>query len=769
MIEFDLDFNKMACEPEAAYQVNRELNLAWEIVEETGANLFLTGRAGTGKTTFLKRLREETGKRLVVLAPTGVAAINASGTTLHSFFQLPFAPYIPGKGFLSSDKKFLNMSRQKKRLIASLSLLVIDEISMVRPDTLDAIDSILRRLRHSSAPFGGVQLLLIGDIRQLPPVVKEDEWQHLSQYYSTPYFFESHALKRAGFLTVELSTVYRQSDKVFLEILNSIRDGKANQHTLSILNSRLNPGFNPADDEGYIRLTTHNRTAGAINEARLSSLESPGFSFEAEVEGEFPETAFPAEKILRLKKGAQVMFIKNDAGTNRRFYNGMIGIVTELSEEKICVSPHHGGETIEVERMEWENTRFMVDAADGKVAQETIGVFRQYPLQLAWAITIHKSQGLTFDRAIIDAMHSFAPGQTYVALSRCRSLEGLVLESPVPPGAVITDSTVTHFVDFYENNIPGTERIERLKNDYAFTLLSELFDFEGLKRSYEDFSRYAFEYLVPPFPRLEAELSAWKKDIEEKLLSVAARFLDSYRARSISEELTHPESNLKERIKNGSAYFLEILIELKEFLYSMPREIDNKGYTERLNNTFSLLEDIVKLKVGLLSRLSKTAFSIPAFINAKALATMELDANESSRASRKQSKSPKPGRAGDDLQSKKKDSAKASKEKKPKGYSTFETLRLFLEGKTISQIAEERNLKPSTIEGHLAELINLGRLSLEEVADSSTLLETREIVRQNPDATISQLLQMAADAMSRKYVPAYIGNYIRKLKDEFRV
>lgn len=634
MIEFDLNYNSLACEPEATYQVNRELNLAWEIVEQTGANLFLTGKAGTGKTTFLKRLREETGKRLVVLAPTGVAAINASGTTLHSFFQLPFAPYVPGKGFLSSDKKFLNMSRQKKRLIASLSLLVIDEISMVRPDTMDAIDSILRRLRHSSAPFGGVQLLFIGDIRQLPPVVKDDEWQQLSQYYATPYFFESHALKRAGFLTVELSTIYRQSDKVFLDILNSIRDGKADEHTLSILNSRLNPGFNPADEEGYIRLTTHNRSAASINENRLSSIDSPQFSFHAEVEGEFPESAFPAERVLRLKKGAQVMFIKNDVGANRRFYNGMIGIVTGLSEGKICVSPHGGGEIIEVEQMEWENTRFQLDASDGKVAQETIGVFRQYPLQLAWAITIHKSQGLTFDRAIIDAMHSFAPGQTYVALSRCRSLEGLVLESPVPTGAVITDKKVTDFVDYYENNTPGAESIEKLKNDYAFMLLSELFDFEGVKRGFDDFSRYALEYLVPKFPRLESKFPEWKTEIDENLRSVSSRFLKSYHAQSITVALASPDSHLNERIRKGCAYFLDILFDLESFLSSMPRDIENKGYAERLNNTFSLLMDIVRLKTGMLSRLSKTSFTIPAFIDAKALVTMELEKGEPTQSPR---------------------------------------------------------------------------------------------------------------------------------------
>lgn len=784
-IEFDLDIDNQICEPEVTYKVNRELNLAWEIIEETGANLFLTGRAGTGKTTFLKRLREDTGKRLVVLAPTGVAAINASGTTLHSFFQLPFAPFVPGKGFLTSDRKFVNMSRQKKRLIASLSLLVIDEISMVRPDTLDAVDSMLRRLRHSPEPFGGVQLLLIGDIRQLPPVVKEDEWQQLKEYYPTPYFFESHALKSAGFITVELSTVYRQSDRVFLDILNSIRDGKATPDVIETLNSRFNPLFNPPDEEGYIRLTTHNRSAAAINERRLAALPTPEFSFPAEVEGEFPETAFPAEKSLRLKKGAQVMFIKNDVGAARRFYNGMIGIVTELSEDKICVCPHGSSEIIEVERMEWENTRFLVDEADGRVVQESIGTFSQYPLQLAWAITIHKSQGLTFDRAIIDAMHSFAPGQTYVALSRCRTLEGLVLNSPVPPGAVITDSNVAGFVNYYENNSPGADLIERLKNEYTFRLISELYDFETLKRVYADFSRYAFEYLVPPFPDIEPKLSAWKEEIEKNLLSVASRFLYSYRDCDMAAEFDSPGSQLRERIKRGCTYFLEILRDFEDFLYSLPRDIGNRGYAERLDNTFAALSDQLVLKIALLSRMAKTGFSIPAFIHAKALATLDLEKSELIRGKsgnrwlqpegKKKTKSPERKKArknttDEEIETRVKEKTvkkvkTAKEEKKPKGYSTFETLRLFKEGKSISQIAEERNLKTGTIESHLSDLIAMERLSLEEVAGTPLMLEVRTIVENNPDAEMADLCEMVGAHMSRKYLPGYIRDYIQGLKN----
>lgn len=621
----DFEFPGLACEPEAAYSVNRQLNLAWDIVEKTGANLFLTGKAGTGKTTFLKKLREATNKRMVVLAPTGVAAINASGNTIHSFFQLPFAPYVPGRGFLSNDKKYLRISNLKRRLISSLSLLVIDEISMVKPDTLDAIDSILRRLRNSSLPFGGVQLLLIGDLRQLPPVVKEDERQLLKEHYASPYFFESHALKRAGFHTVELSVVYRQSDRDFLEILNSIRDGKAGNEILERLNRRFLPGFKPDDGEGYIRLTTHNRSAAAINDSRLAALPSPEFHFEAETEGDFPPSAFPAERILRLKEGAQVMFIKNDVGANRRFYNGMIGKITAISEEKICVMPLGSEESIEVEKMDWENTRYQIDETTKTVVQETVGKFRQYPLQLAWAITIHKSQGLTFDRAIIDAAHSFAPGQTYVALSRCRSLDGLVLETPIPPRAVITDQGVNNFIGYYEQNSPDEACVDNLKNAYQYAQLSELFDFDPIRRSFADFQRYVLEYIVPSFPEVEPKITEFKDRIENELCKVGRRFLASYDAKSVAENLALSDSNLKSRIRKGCDYFLDIIRRLDALIHNLPTDIRNKAYATRLDNAFQALNYLVEIKKNLLLYFSDHDFSLTSYIEAKACALLSVE------------------------------------------------------------------------------------------------------------------------------------------------
>lgn len=758
----DFDFEeRISAEPEARYAVNRQLNMAWQIVEETGANLFLTGRAGTGKTTFLKTLREKSSKRMVVLAPTGVAAINARGNTIHSFFQLPFSPYIPGKGFATNDRKFLNMSRQKRRLIASLSLLVIDEISMVRPDTLDAIDSILRRIRNSSLPFGGLQLLLIGDLRQLPPVVKEKEWEILGKHYATPYFFESHALRDAGFLSVELSVVYRQSDSEFISILNAIRDGKADTRTLSRLNSRCRPNFNPGEEEGYIRLTTHNRNAAVINDAKLAQLHTPAMVYDAEITGEFPESALPAEQRLVLREGAQVMFIKNDTGGNRRYYNGLIGTILSLSEDKIIVQPSGEGEKIEVERVEWENTRYNVEASTGDVIQEVTGVFRQFPLQLAWAITIHKSQGLTFEKAIIDASHSFAAGQTYVALSRCRSLKGLVLESPVPPGAIITDADVNDFISYCKSNAPNAGNVSEMKNRYLYTLLFELFDFAPLRRAYENFSRYAEEYLVPVYPSLDRDLSGFKTKIKEALCDIGSKFLRSYSNTGIADHLNDPDSGLSARIQKGCLYFLETVEELGRFLNRLPTSgIDNRTYAERLNNAFDPLIHAVGLKQLMLSELSELPFTTHTFLNAKAKAVLQLE-NPSGKM---------PGRSKTRASGKKEKNEKDKPEKKPKtekkkpkGYSTFETLRLFREGKTIPQIAQERNLAESTIGSHIFDLIRLDKVKPDEIADSGTISHIASIIKGNPGLAFGEYAELANRGRENNPIPSYILSLFRKL------
>ncbi len=419
-------------------EMNEESLKAWDIIEKTSANLFLTGKAGTGKTTFLKELKRRSPKRMVVLAPTGIAAINAGGVTIHSFFQLPLSPYLPGTTFAGGEKKRFQFSKVKRNIIRTMDLLVIDEISMVRSDLLDAIDSVMRRYRKHDLPFGGVQLLMIGDLQQLAPVVTEHEESMLRQYYDTPFFFSSKALQQASYLTIELQTVYRQQDERFVALLNQIRENKASDETLAALNQRYIPDFQPPKGGDYIRLTTHNIPAQHINEQELGNLPSQVYSFTAEVEGNFPETSYPADFKLLLKKGAQIMFIKNDA--DHRFYNGMIGEVTAIDNQEIRVMGKDNGEEFILEKAEWSNSKYTLNEQTQEIEETVEGTFRHYPVRLAWAITIHKSQGLTFEHAIIDASRSFTHGQTYVALSRCKSLEGMVLSSPLSRSAIISDS-----------------------------------------------------------------------------------------------------------------------------------------------------------------------------------------------------------------------------------------------------------------------------------------------------------------------------------------
>ncbi|MDO4992125.1 MAG: AAA family ATPase, partial [Prevotellaceae bacterium] len=422
---------------------NPELELAWNIISNTDTHLFLTGKAGTGKTTFLRELRRKVPKRMIVVAPTGIAAINAEGVTIHSFFQLPFGPQIPGTQY-GNNKRYA-FRRQKLRLIRTVDLVVIDEISMVRADLLDAIDSVLRQYRDRNRPFGGVQMLMIGDMQQLAPVARDDEWAMLRSYYDTPYFFSSKALQQTDFVTVELQHVYRQSDPLFVGLLNKVRTNTADAETLQTLNQRFIAGFNPPKQEGYIRLVTHNAQADAINQRELEALSTPAYNYDATIWKEFPELSFPTDKTLTLKLGAQVMFIKNDSSQEKRYYNGMIGEVVDIDDEHIQVRPAGQSGIIDVTPEEWQNMKYELDEKTKEIHETVVGTFTQYPLKTAWAITVHKSQGLTFEHAIIDVQHSFAHGQTYVALSRCKSLEGMVLAAPIPQYAIINDKTVETF------------------------------------------------------------------------------------------------------------------------------------------------------------------------------------------------------------------------------------------------------------------------------------------------------------------------------------
>lgn len=470
---------------------DERFTLAERYVEETGVSVFLTGKAGTGKTTFLKEIIRQTSKRFAVVAPTGVAAINAGGVTIHSFFQLPLCPYLPDVKELVTEyqmpERMRSLRKERVKILRTLDLLIIDEISMVRADILDAIDDILKRYRRNDKPFGGVQLLMIGDIQQLPPVVKESERPYMEQVYSSPFFFNSKVLQRLPYVTIQLEKVHRQSDILFLDILNEVRSGMPSEAALQELNKRLNPGFVPPEDERWIRLTTHNAQADSVNEAKMNALETDEATFEAQVEGIFPENAYPAETQLRLRVGAQVMFVRNDTSGEARYYNGKIATVEKVKPQLIVKD--ETGESIVVTTEKWENIRYGLNEESGEIEGIVDGTFEQVPLRPAWAVTIHKSQGLTFDHVIIDAGSAFSFGQVYVALSRCRTLEGIVLTTPITRRCTFTSEEVSAFESSREPADEVRLKLSAMSNEYFTSTLCDAFDLQRLRYLYNRVNR----------------------------------------------------------------------------------------------------------------------------------------------------------------------------------------------------------------------------------------------------------------------------------------
>lgn len=601
--------------------INEQAQLAWDIIETTNTNLFLTGKAGTGKTTFLRRLKEESSKRIVVVAPTGIAAINAEGVTIHSFFQLSFAPFIPDAQYKLKEQQY-RFSKQKIRVIQSIDTLVIDEISMVRADLLDAVDSVLRRFRKNQLPFGGVQMVMIGDLGQLAPVAKDDEWQMLSRYYDTPYFFSSIALKSTRYAIVELKTVYRQSDLHFVELLNRVRDNRADSSVLAALNSRYIPNFQPRVEEGYIRLTTHNYQAQQENERQLALLPGKPYTYEASISGKYPEMLFPTEQILTLKKGAQVMFVKNDSSADKAFYNGMIGTVTEINEKNFFVRTKDTGVVIKVEPEQWENTRYEIDERTNEITEEIEGTFKQFPVKPAWAITVHKSQGLTFDRAIIDVQRAFTHGQTYVALSRCRTLEGLVLSAPLPMSAIIRDGAVDDYVSRAVEHTPNKEQIDLLQRDYYLSVLSELFDFRPLMSAFNRMLDLLMGHFRRSYPKLIIEYKARLEVIKTQLYDVAERFKMQYNQIVISTPDYQEDVHLQERLTKGATYFARTISDIETLVKNTDVQTDTPEVKKMMTELLATLKELVMQKRALLNYVKDDGFSLNEYLHQRAVVLM---------------------------------------------------------------------------------------------------------------------------------------------------
>jgi len=612
--------------PTSEFSEVGQLRLAHDFIQYTGANLFLTGKAGTGKTTFLKRLRELSPKRMVVTAPTGVAAINAGGVTIHSFFQLPFGPQLLSQQSVDSGHvRTVDMnkfSRDKINIIRSLDLLVIDEISMVRADLLDAIDRVLRRYKNRYKPFGGVQLLMIGDLQQLAPVVKEDEWAMLKEQYETPFFFSSQALAKTNFVTIELQHIFRQSDERFIRLLNQIRENKLDKIGLELLNSRCMPDFEPDPDEGYITLTTHNLQANRINEVKLNEIKAPPAEFRAEVTGVFPEYSFPTESRLMLKMGAQVMFARNDVSREKRFYNGKIGTVTNIEDDLVTVTCP-GGEEIVTEAVEWHNYTYTIDPETEEIRENLIGTFKQMPLKLAWAITIHKSQGLTFEKAIIDANSAFAHGQVYVALSRCRTIEGMVLRTPIDARRLRTDNNIQHFLEAVESNQPNEIDLQKARFAFERELLHELIDFIPIRQRLD----YCTKLVRENESILQGNPHRVCRDVTDRLrddvMDVARSFITQIDRLLLQNPDTVKNPELQERLMKGSVYFSEkTQVISKEFFDRFILECDNKAVRKSILDVAEKLDDELQFKLTCLNAI-RTGFSVSAFLDAKARAGID--------------------------------------------------------------------------------------------------------------------------------------------------
>ncbi|MFD2936389.1 helix-turn-helix domain-containing protein [Spirosoma flavum] len=567
--------------------VNEKLDLAHNFVLHTNQNIFLTGKAGTGKTTFLHQIKQLSAKRLAVVAPTGVAAINAGGVTIHSLFQLPFGPLVPG----TTQREGKKFNKEKINLLRTLDLLVIDEISMVRGDVLDGIDEVLRRYRTNSAPFGGVQLLLIGDMQQLPPVIKDEEWALLKPYYDTGYFFGSKALRQTPYVAIELTHIYRQSDEQFISLLNSIREKTVTRAQLDELNQRHVPNFAPSDDEGYITLSTHNTAAQQINSQKLLSLKAKLRTFTAAVEGEFPSHTYPTEASLELKVGSQVMFIKNDISREKLYYNGKIGRIKSIDDDVIYVKSQQDGEEIAVYPVDWTNIRYTLDPTTKEIKSEPIGTFRQFPLKLAWAITVHKSQGLTFEKAIIDVSAAFAHGQVYVALSRCKTLDGLVLRSPIPAHSIKTELELEDFNEQVQRQTPNEEHLHQAKLTNQQNLLRELFSFERANGLLYRCRRVVNEHTSSLDPECNPVLTQLTDLLRNKASDVSGRFVQQLPSYFANDNLPENNQALQERIRKAGTYFQALLsTELLPLLHLFPTDCDNKKVRDLMLEALDELE-----------------------------------------------------------------------------------------------------------------------------------------------------------------------------------
>ena len=730
--------------------------LAEAFSEKTNRCLFITGKAGTGKTTFLKRLREETPKNIAVVAPTGVAAINAGGMTIHSFFQLPIRTLIPTSQSYKQLFAEQRMVQRKRNMLYHLELLVIDEISMVRADVLDAIDAVLRHYKYRyDQPFGGVQVVMIGDLMQLSPVVHGEDGIEMAKYYNGPYFFHSKVMQQVRPVYIELDHVFRQEDDRFVRLLNEVRENRLSETGRAMLAARYMPEYrnkdrfvegtknkDAIDDDFHITLTTHNQQADDLNHKNLDAITGRLYTFKAEVYKNFPESSYPTEEILQLKVGARVMFIKNDDQKPRRFYNGKLGIVSDISGGSISVQCNDG--EIEVEPMEWENIRYREDPATGKITEETLGSFRQYPLRLAWAVTIHKSQGLTFDKVIIDAARAFASGQVYVALSRCRTLEGIVLSSPLQNVSLQNDRQVLDYVNAQPSTEQAGDVLGQAEREYLWLLLTELYGFAQQLNLTEQLQRHvancvSFDKETMPFlDTLRDEMREWQQ--------VAEKFQKQLGKIIFASDEQSSQAFLQQRMTAAAEYFIPKVALMAQRVSTHPCHCKNKDDAGDFDNMLGDLFLILTQKAMLMQVMAKEA-STEAYLNAKShFVAPEMETKSVFEKQRAKTKGQRTK------------TAKPKKEPKP---STIEqTYAMFRARHTPDEIAEARGLTLNTILGHLTEYVKNGQIMMADIIPTKVINRVLEARADYPNyTTLKEFYETLNEEVPYPYLKAVLDGF----------
>lgn len=710
--------------------------LAARFINQTNRHVFLTGKAGTGKTTFLKYIIQNTHKKAAIVAPTGIAAINAGGSTIHSMFQLPFGTFVPVQHYVQSGSTLIQlndrqslyknhqMNKQKRALIRELELLIIDEVSMLRADLLDAIDATMRSVRgRSYLSFGGVQVLFIGDMFQLPPVVKDDEWQVLKEFYRSIYFFDAQVLKNEPPVYIELDKIYRQNNAEFITLLNHLRDNEVTKADVELLNKHYLPNFRQSANDSYITLTTHNHKANKLNKDFLAELNSPSFFYQAEIKDDFPEHLFPLEQTLELKVGAQVMFVKNDISGNQEYFNGKLATVTELQQNAIYVE-FEDKRQIKLEKYTWENKRYKLNALTNEIEEEVIGEFLHYPVKLAWAITVHKSQGLTFDKAIIDVADAFAPGQVYVALSRLRDISGLVLTSPINFGSIAGDGLVSDYTHAQSNVADMETQLSNETVKFLKQYLNTCFDLRWLHNSVE---RHYKEHYELHKTKMRSRFNEWMTELQTRTAEMkmnADKFCGQLNGIIDRAEQGWKEHVLK-RVNDARGYFKPQLKHASDTILShleiLKEEKKVKQYMQELSALELVFYEYIK-------KLDKAAGLCEAMIKGESY-TKESYAKLIHDPAREQKRI--------DLEQKKGKRNKEVKEVQEKQDTKQVTLALYKQGHSIDQIATQRSLTATTIEAHLAHFVASGDISASEFVSTKQI----ELVKKAIESTGSRSLK----------------------------